>query len=223
MLHQTKAGYYGSITHIDDQLSHFFDNLSSINEQTFIFFVSDHGEMLGDHYFWRKSLPYEGSARVPFLLSGPGIDPGFVSDAPVGLQDVMPTCCDLAGIKIPEHVTGMSVLPIIRGDVSITHEWIHGEHGKMDDQHPGMHYLTDGQSKYIWFNDGTEQFFDLKNDPRELRNLVEADPQSEEVGIWRARLIRKLDGRPEGFSDGEKMIPHRSHLHHNALASIDTQ
>jgi hypothetical protein len=91
----------------------------------------------------------------------------------------------------------------------------------MGDPYPGMHYLTDGKMKYIWFNDGIEQLFDLQNDPRECRNLS-ADPgYGSQLKTWRSRLIEKLCDRPEGFSDGERLIPNRDYPPHNALALIE--
>lgn len=218
---QTKAGYFGLIHHVDDQLNLLLNALRGIDEPTYIIFVSDHGEMLGDHYFWRKSLPYEGAAHIPFTVTGPGIEPGVRRDEVVGLQDVLPTCCDLAGIDIPDHVTGKSVLPLTRGQSARWREWIHLEHSPMDDQHPGFQAGTDGRAKYIWFNDGQEQFFDLQTDPNERHNLIGEASRTEEIGQWRNRLVERLQGRPEGFSDGKRLIPDRPWDHHNSLAIMD--
>ncbi|MEM6550778.1 MAG: sulfatase-like hydrolase/transferase [Planctomycetota bacterium] len=218
---QTLAGYFGLINHADDQLNVLLHALRSLDEPTYILFTSDHGEMLGDHYLWRKSLPYEGAAHIPFSLTGPGIQPGTQRDEVVGLQDVLPTCCDLAGVDVPDHVTGRSVLALTRGGDPGWREWIHGEHSEMDDQHSGMHYATDGRSKYIWFNDGSEQFFDLVNDPTECHNLIDDDAHADAVDRYRSRLIERLADRPEGFSDGQRLIPNRPFDHHNAIAVYD--
>jgi arylsulfatase A-like enzyme len=218
-LKRTKAAYYGAIAHIDNQLRLLLGKLGAQPEPTYIFFVSDHGEMLGDHYFWRKSLPYEGSSRIPFLLSGPGIEPGAVLQEPVGLQDILPTCCEMAGLEVPAHATGRSLMALARGEGDAGfREWFHGEHAPFGDQHPGMHYLTDGEWKYIWFNDGSEQLFDLKRDPHEMQNLSDISEHDDRLKLWRARLIEKLAGRPEGFSDGERLIAERPYPHHNSMA-----
>lgn len=68
------AGYYGSITHIDFQVNRLMEVLSDfgLRENTAVLFVSDHGDMMGDHHFYRKTVGYEGSARVPFLVRLPG-------------------------------------------------------------------------------------------------------------------------------------------------------
>ncbi|MEM1026715.1 MAG: sulfatase-like hydrolase/transferase [Planctomycetota bacterium] len=218
---QTIAAYFGLINHVDDQLNLLLTALRNLNEPTYILFVSDHGEMLGDHYFWRKALPYEGSAHIPFALTGPGIDAGTQRDEVVGLQDVLPTCCDLAGVDIPDHVTGRSVLPLTRGGDPDWRDWLHGEHAPMDDQHPGMHYATDGRTKYVWFNDGSEQFFDMTSDPTETTNRIADPDHAETIDRYRVRLVERLANRPEGFSDGQQLLPNRPWDHHNSIALVD--
>jgi arylsulfatase A-like enzyme len=210
---QARAGYYGLINHIDDQLCLLMERVQS-EPNTYVFFISDHGEMLGDHYFFRKSCPYESSMRVPFLLSGPDIEANQVIDEVVGLQDILPTCCDIAGIETPEHVTGKSLWPLINGAGSSSwREYLHGEHAPMDDQHPGWHALVGKRWKYIWFNDGREQLFDLSNDPKELHDLAFSKEHADQLLELRTQLILKLEDRPEGFSDGEQLIPGRPYAH----------
>src|SRR5690606_12158850 len=66
-LRSARAAYFGLINHVDDQLRRLLNPVDGIERQTgdntVVLFTADHGEMLGDHYRWRKSLPYEGSAR----------------------------------------------------------------------------------------------------------------------------------------------------------------
>ena len=120
-LHRCRAGYYGLINHVDDQISRLLKGYreSGLLDDTLVLFTSDHGEMLGDHNLFRKTWPYEGSIRVPFLARAPewmDCTAGLSVDRPVGLQDVMPTILDAGGVPIPESVDGASVLPFMRGD-----------------------------------------------------------------------------------------------------------
>jgi len=221
-MRQAQAAYYALINHVDDQLNLLFEQIDQHLDDTYIFFISDHGEMLGDHYFCRKALPYEASSHIPFILKGPDIPEGSRIEAPVGLQDILPTCCKIAGIDTPAHVTGHSILPLARReDDAESRSWIHGEHAPMGDQHPGVHFLTDGKCKFIWFNDGTEQFFDLENDPRECKNLINDSKYAKEVILWRKRLIEKLADRPERFSDGAKLTPSKNYKNANSVATVD--
>lgn len=201
-----RAGYYGLLNHLDDQLRRVLNGVIGIrqNSDTIVCLTSDHGEMLGDHYRWAKSVPYEGSARVPFLISAPkdsGIEPRSVVDTPATLADVMPTLLDLAGVAVPDTVDGRSLVPAMRGD-GLDREWVHIEHAR------SMHALTDGHEKYVWNpQDGSEQLFNLDDDPNELRDLAPRSP--DRLATWRARLVEKLEGRPEGFTDGKRLIEGR--------------
>jgi arylsulfatase A-like enzyme len=219
------AGYYGLIQHLDDQIARILHYARKI-PNTWIVYTADHGEMLGDHYLFRKALPYEGSARIPMIIKAPGIEGGLKINSPVGLQDIMPTFIEAAGGKIPDALDGRSLIPVLKNETKKVREFIHGEHacivpedhrpvlpGQTTTKNPafekgGMHYLTDGNEKYIWYtNSGMEQFFDLVNDPAERINLAEKKDFADRLKLWRSRLIEKLMKRPEGFTDGERLIP----------------
>ena len=203
-----RAGYYGLINHADDQIHRLLNNITGIDRvtgsNTVVIFCADHGEMLGDHHFWAKSLPYEGSARVPFMIRAPqrfGIQPGAIVEAPVGLEDIMPTVLEMAGVEIPETVEGQSVLPLLRGEDAEWRPYIQIECG-------GFQCLTDGREKFVWFTkDGHEQFFDLTTDPLECRNLIDSADRADRITWWRSQLVEVLRDRPEGFCDGERLVP----------------
>jgi arylsulfatase len=197
-----RAGYYGLINHVDDQLRRLLNPVIGIDRMTgsntVVVFTSDHGEMLGDHYMWRKSRAYEPSARVPLLIRAPerfGLKQASVVDLPATHADLMPTLLDMAGVDIPDSVDGRSLLPLMRGESVPWREYLHIEHA------PHHQALTDGQEKYLWHPaDGREQFFDLASDPTECHDLA-ADPgHADRVQLWRRRLIEELAGRPEGFT-----------------------
>lgn len=212
VLRETYAGYYGLINHVDDQIARFLTRLQAEAKNTYVLFTSDHGEMLGDHYMWRKRVPYEGSARVPFLLAGPDIGPGTICDQPVGLQDIMPTFLELAGVPVPDTVEGASLLSLIRRQTEHWRPFIHGEHADCPSlpNRTGMHFLTDGKEKYIWLTDsGREQLFDLIQDPKECHDLAASPESAERLRKWRVRLIQELKDRPEGFTDGKQLIAGR--------------
>jgi len=206
LLRQFRAGYYGCINHIDDQVSRV---LSRLPQDTVVMFTSDHGEMLGDHQWIRKTRALEPSARVPFLMKLPkslGIESGQTRTEVVAWQDIMPTLLDAAGVEIPETCEGRSILGLLRGEP--WRERLHGEMAQCGGERTGMHFLTDGKGKYIWEPGlGRELFFDLEKDPGERANLA-ADPAwTDTVADWRADLIKRLEDRPEGFvKDGRLVI-----------------
>lgn len=216
------AAYYALITHIDHQIGRFLQVLSEYGERenTIILFTSDHGEMLGDHHLFRKSLPYEGSARVPFIVNDAGdflgLTKGTVRDEIVEMRDIMPSILEAAEVEIPSSVDGASIWQLARqrtlseqrDDVAPNHlEWrtyLHGEHAY------GLksnHWITNGYEKYIWFSQtGEEQFFDLIHDPQELHNAVQDEDKQAEIGRLRNALIEELAGREEGYSDGTRLV-----------------
>jgi arylsulfatase len=208
-LRSARAAYYGLINHIDDQINRLLNPVNGVDSMTggntIVIFTSDHGEMLGDHYRWRKTLPYEPSARIPYLIRPPkrsGITAGTVIDQAVCLEDIMPTVLSMVGVKPPETVEGMDLAPLMRGENTEERPYIHIEHA------PIHHTLTNGKEKYIWFvKDGREQFFNISDDPNELHDLAGRRRHAVRVAHWRSLLVRELADRPEGFSDGGALVP----------------
>ena len=210
-LKRARAAYYALIAHLDDQIGRFIQTMIEyqVYNNTVILFVSDHGELLGDHNFLAKSLAYEGSAKVPFILSDPGnqlgIKKGATCDKVVEPRDIMPTLLHAAEAPIPETVEGKSVIPFAKGE---NPEWrnaiLHGEHSYGELSH---HYIVNGKEKYIWYSQtGVEQYFDLLNDPQEINNLSQNEEYVEKVAHLRGILIHELKGREEGYSDGAQLI-----------------
>jgi len=204
-----RAAYMGLCTHIDYELGRLMEMMARMGllEDTLIIFTSDHGDMMGDHHLHRKTYAYEGSARIPFVIRYPrGLDlPSGTFEHVVGLQDVMPTILEVAGVPIPGGVTGTSVLKAIRGEG--WREFIHGEHSPCYSADEAMHYLTDGREKYIYFpKGGRELFFDLTKDRQELHDLSGDPAYRDRLEMWRDRLIRLLAERGDGFSDGKRLL-----------------
>ncbi|WP_240795478.1 arylsulfatase [Aquibacillus halophilus] len=204
---RAQAAYYALITQIDYQIGRFKNAMEEygVLDNTVIMFVSDHGELLGDHCYFRKALPYQGSVRVPFILSDPGdllqLHQNEKINNPVELRDIMPTLLDIANVPVPDTVDGQSVLSLCKGN-NKWRKYIHGEHayGKLS-----HHYLTDGKEKYIWYSQtGEEQLFNLQNDSKELENL--SSKEKNRLTYWRHILIKELTGREEGYTDGEQLF-----------------
>ena len=107
-------------TYIDYQLGRLMERMTHMGvlDNTLILFTSDHEDIMGNHHLHCKTYAYEGSARIPFLIrypAGLGLPTG-VYDHVVGLQDVMPTILEAAGVRAPDLVTGSSAFGAIRGE-----------------------------------------------------------------------------------------------------------
>lgn len=211
------AGYFGLINFIDDQIGRLLSSWAGLDPETakdtIVVYVSDHGEMLGDHYMFCKGRPYDAAARVPLFIRLPkwmDFDAEKLVDKPVCLEDIMPTLLELAELPIPDSVDGASMAPLMRGETGNWRSWLHGEFASVRPW--GHQTLNDGRFKYVWLTkEGRELLFDLENDPNELTDLS-VDPEHQDLlVIWRNRLIKHLDGRPEAFTDGRNLIPGRPH------------
>jgi len=97
--------YAGSCTLIDALCKRILDHLAQTNQldNTLVVFASDHGDLLGDHGRWAKSMPYEGSVRVPLILAGPGVPQGQTRDDLVELIDLGPPPLAAAHLPPPDH------------------------------------------------------------------------------------------------------------------------
>ena len=210
-LDRARRGYFAQIAHIDNQIGR-VQNFIARNDvgPTAIVFTSDHGEMLGDHHLFRKSYAYEGSARVPLIVSVPGRAANdHICEHPAILHDVYATILDIADVDSPSYIEGRSLLPALSPSQSgdfFTREFVQGEHSECYDKSNAMQFIADGKEKYIWFPvTGREQLFDLKSDPQESHDL--AGGNSNRLAAWRRELVRMLAERPDGLSDGKRLIP----------------
>ena len=201
LMRQAQIGYYACISHVDNQIGRILMALEEQNilQDTVILFCSDHGELLGDHHTYRKIQPYQGSVRIPMILWNAG--PRGMQEDLVELRDVLPTFAELAGAGIPETVDGISMLhPNGR-------EYLHGEHSGGD---IGNQYIVTKTDKYCWFMEsGREQYFDLKSDPKEMHDRIQDPACRERVACLKNLLIRELEGREEGYTDGSALIAGR--------------
>ena len=214
-LRAAQAGYFGLIEQLDHEIGPLVAAFKARSEKAgrpwVILVTSDHGEMLGDHGYFRKCEPYEGAANIPFIICGSpdlGFKPNLRDMRAVCLEDLMPTTLELAGVKPAAPLDGISLVPVLRGGQGTTREWLHFEHSTCYSKPQAFQALTDGHYKYIWRPlDGSEQLFQLDNDPREEHDLSKVEAARATLDQWRQRLIKRLAGRREGYSDGERLIP----------------
>ena len=115
---------------------------------------------------------------------------------------------------IPMIITaGKNVLPgivpsSVCRDIVELRSWLHGEHAFSEFSN---HWIVTKCDKYIWYSSsGEEQYFNLEGDPHELNNLINNPSYQERISELREHLIDSLSGRPEGYTDGKKLIPGRT-------------
>jgi choline-sulfatase len=167
----TRRQYCAAIEAIDDGVGWMLDALKrrGMLENTVLVFSSDHGEMLGDHGMYTKSVPYEASIRVPLLIAAPGVENGQVSNAQVELIDINPTLCELADLPAQHDIDARSLMPILLGQVTET---------RTETVSAMRHFrsLRTHQVKYIQNYNCIDELYDLEADPDELNNIASENP-----------------------------------------------
>lgn len=210
LIRQAQVGYYACITHLDHQIGRLIQALveHQLYENTIFLFTSDHGEELCDHHLFRKSRPYEGSTRIPLIISGNesllGGKPNQVCHSIIELRDILPTLLDIAQHPIPDEVEGKSLVPLLKNTSGTIREWLHGEHTLGS---ASNHWIVTELDKFIWYSQtGVEQYFRLDQDPHELKNLIFDPSYKDRIHTLRCHLVKALKNSPEGYSDGKQLF-----------------
>lgn len=164
---------------------------SGQRDQTLLLFLSDHGELLGDHGLWLKGpFLYEGLINTPLLVSGPGLPRGVSSRALVSDVDLAPTLCSLLAVDPLPWCDGHDLSACWRGDRDgRDHCLIEYRNGYGANDRAMAALVTAGE-KYIRYQDGEEEFTDLRADPEERVNRRD-DPR---LPALRERLLDVLLG-----------------------------
>ena len=188
----SRRAYFANISYLDDKIGEILQVLDDTQQEAIILFVSDHGDMLGERGLWFKMSFFEGSSRVPLMISDPGMAPGLVTD-PVSTIDVCPTLCDLAGVSMDEVMpwtTGESLVPLGQGasrDTPVAMEYA------AEASYAPMVSLRYGKWKYNRCALDPDQLFDMEADPHELSNLAEVPEHQGTVQTLRAKSEARWD------------------------------
>jgi arylsulfatase A-like enzyme len=179
---QVIAAYYAMVENVDAAVGRMIGALEATGqlENTVIVFISDHGEMLGDHGLYLKGpFMYEQAVRVPLILSAPGrLKSGLRSDALVELVDLAPTLLELAGVPVPERMQGKSLLRICGGQADPHHhkdrvycEYYNTTVG-FGPPRPYVTMMRDSAYKIVVYAGLDEgELYDVSEDPGEFENL----------------------------------------------------
>jgi choline-sulfatase len=175
-IRRSRRGYFANISYLDDKVGELLSVLKRTRmlDDTIILFCSDHGDMLGERGLWFKMNFYEGSARVPLMVAGPGVRPGLIETA-VSNLDILPTLSDLAGVDmdaIMPWTDGQSLKPLMEGGTRTTPVLM--EYAAEGSSAP-MVAIREGRYKFVHCKIDPPQLFDLESDPDERTNLA-ADP-----------------------------------------------
>ena len=171
--HAAVQGNLASITFVDAMLGRVLDglDLSGRADNTIIVVFGDHGFHVGEKSSYAKKTLWRESTRVALFIVAPGVtQPGTRTNAPVSLLDVYPTLTELAGLPIPAHVEGTSLMPLLKNPDAAWNRPVVTTNGYRN------HSITDERYHYVLWSDGSEELYDFVADPHEFTNLA-GNPQ----------------------------------------------
>ena len=184
--------YFASISFMDAQVGRVLDALDRLKlaDRTIVVLWSDHGYLLGEHSQWMKQSLFEESAHVPLIIAMPG-EKGNGQPCPriIETVDLYPTLADLANVKHPTDLAGISLRPLLEDP---KHDWNRPAFTQVTrGKSPGHSVRTERWRYSEWGEgkDGTE-LYDHQADPREFKNLA-SDPQHAAVVAELHGLLEK--------------------------------
>ena len=187
--------YLRCVASLDDNIGRVLDYLdeSGLASNTIVIYSSDQGFFLGEHGWFDKRWMYEPSLRTPLIVRWPGVTtPATRSEAIVSNLDFAETFLDIAGIDAPCDMQGRSLKPVLNGDIPT--DWrtsFYYHYYEFPAVHSvRRHYgVRDQRYKLIHFYNIDEwEFYDLEQDPMEMRNAFDDPHYAPTIG----RLMQEL-------------------------------
>jgi arylsulfatase A-like enzyme len=215
---KSRSYYYGAIAMIDHAIGEIIQTTKELGvyDDLRIIVVGDQGSMLGEHSLYDKGpYAYDELMRMPLIIRDPAQAPRTITKQ-VSMLDIAPTLGDWMGLKPDGDVDGRSLVNLMQqGDIAdqgrvdqalYAYEWYNG--GWF-----GIRALRTPEFKFVWNpGDSRDEFYDLKNDPVELNNLVKNPkykPQLlEMIALLDAELVRTAD--PSVVKFRQQMKPYVS-------------
>ena len=191
-----RHGYYGSVSYVDDLVGSLLRTLATtgLDSNTVVVFSTDHGDMMGERGLWYKRSFFEGSSRIPLMVSWPSrFEPSRVT-ANVSLVDLLPTYLDLAASDIEpvDPMAGSSLVPLCDDPTASSADLVFGENLSEGATAPIL-MVKRGSLKYVWSGCDPAQLFDLGADPNELVNLAGTSDYESEQSELHAITQRRWD------------------------------
>ncbi|MEM7234210.1 MAG: sulfatase-like hydrolase/transferase, partial [Planctomycetota bacterium] len=174
---QAIHGYLACVSYADAMLGRVLDKLekSPYAKNTVVVLWSDHGYHHGEKGDWGKHTLWERTSNVPFVWSGPGVAADSRVGATVSLIDMYPTFVEVCGLPAVSGLEGTSLAGTLRDPNSAKDRDIF-----LPYLTPGAYAIINQDWRFIHYDDGTEELYDVRKDPHEWKNLAN-DPSKTEV------------------------------------------
>ncbi|HSI75584.1 MAG TPA: sulfatase [Lunatimonas sp.] len=160
--------YLASVSFVDHYIGEVIDALeeSPYAENTIVVLWSDHGYRLGEKGTFAKVALWNRATLSPLIFAGPGISENVRIDSPVELFSIYPTLAELAGLKKVPAIESRSIVPLIQDP---TLQWTHPA---ITTWARNNHAIVTESHRYIRYEDGSEELYDLVQDPQEWHNIA---------------------------------------------------
>lgn len=175
------AKYYGLVKMMDDEIAKVIEGLEQrgLTDNTMIVFVSDHGEMAGEHGIFKKIVIKEASMHVPFIIRYPKkMKPGKIEGIVDPSVDVFATILDVCGINVPDYADGISLKEQLElKDDPISKDYVYFQNVRqpftdVEISFPASRGIRTLEYCYAAIEGKPSELYDLKHDPMEQNNLV---------------------------------------------------
>ena len=201
--------YLRVVTSVDEQVGRLLGSLERTGQldNTVIVYAGDNGHLFGEHGLYDKRNAYEESIRIPFLIRYPKLvrQTGRRNQMVLNI-DLAPTLLDIIGAEIPAFMQGRSMVPCLKNPSLEGRDAFLYEHFPVFPiPIPGITAVRTRDFKYVTYQKGTwrDQLFDLRNDPRELQNIIGTKAGKEALPGLQKRLERlKEETRYRFFTHG---------------------
>lgn len=183
--------YLACTSFVDAQVGRIVEALDAagLSEKTIIVLWGDHGWHLGEKNITGKNTLWDRGTKVPLLFAGPGVTPGGRCLQPAELLDIYPTLIDLCGLPPRDDLEGISLKPQLVDAGALR------ERPAITSHNRGNHAVRSVRWRYIRYADGTEELYDLQQDPQEWRNLA-GKPEFAAVIAEHRRWLPRIDVPP---------------------------
>ena len=202
--------YLACVASIDENIGRVLDYMdrNSLTNNTFLIYTGDQGMYLGENGWFDKRWMYDVSMQAPLLMRWPGkIPAGSRINDMVQNIDYAPSFLGAAGIKPPSFMQGIDLVPLVTGktkNIGREHLYYHFYEYKADHtvlQHLGV---RGDRYKLIYFYPVNEwELYDLKKDPKELKNLYHSSKHREILNQMKAALLQVRDKYDDHETAGE--------------------
>jgi N-acetylglucosamine-6-sulfatase len=192
---QAYRGQLREVEEVDDAVNRLIDALVETKQigRTWIFFITDNGLQHGEHYLNRKLWPYEESARMPFVVRGPGVPVGTTNSHLVSQVDLLPTICEIAAADASD-VDGRSILPVLRGPSAPFREFLLVEAEGRGWHSVRMRRWNEARADhdkllFVKWRDGFEELYDYDHDRHLYNGRFNTPRERQNADLLRGKLL----------------------------------